>query len=118
MENNQDIIKLLEPIHNVVHNHRHTRSNKEPWSWVLVEWCQYQYLNYFLTYQKGTESLAEYLKKWKALADIIDTFGDEVCGFHLTIFGAHKKALAAKYKLGTTAAGLTLVQGISRQLYS
>jgi hypothetical protein len=34
-ENNQDIIKLLEPIHNVVHNHRHMRSNKEPWSWVL-----------------------------------------------------------------------------------
>lgn len=94
VEHDQDVIRLLELIRNVVHKHEEVKQG----TMALVE----QWIQYYLTFQKESETLSEYLKNRRALADIIDTFGGE-CGYHPKIHEQHKEALAARANVQVTA---------------
>jgi hypothetical protein len=92
----QDLIKLLELIRNVVHKHDEVKQG----TMALVE----QTLQFYLNFQGKNESLPDFYKAFKARADIIDTYKGQ-CGYHPELYRLHAKALAAK--LGVATAVLT-----------
>jgi hypothetical protein len=99
VETDQDVIELLWLIRNVVYKHKEVKQG----TMSFVE----EYIQYFLAFQKETESLSKYLKNRRSLVDIIDTFGGK-WGYHPKIHEQHKQALAAR--LNIQVAALTVAQ--------
>jgi hypothetical protein len=92
----QNVIALLQLIQGITHQHDEVKQGTMAYVDQLVKWI--------LNFQKDGQDLSEWLKTFKAGAEIIDTFGGKA-GFHPKVVEQHTIKLANK--LNKTADQLT-----------
>jgi hypothetical protein len=83
----QDVIVLLQLIQGITHQHDKVKQGTMSYVDQLVKWI--------LNFQKDGQDLSEWLKTFKAGAEIIDTYGG-LAGFHPKVVDQHRIKLAKK----------------------